>query len=131
MPVQSKWQGLPTEAINPVSLAIDKTPVRDIIELLSSEARRHGVSVEFDGDEPLPLATVDVGGQRVVTHQTAAVGPVPENTNHDAEWLYLDRSVGRSPDMTISLLHPAAGGNPVDVSLTDPDATLGAGWFKP
>lgn len=72
------------------------------------------------------LATVDIGGQRAVTHQTAAVGPVSENTNHDAEWLYLDRSVGRSPDMTISLLHPAAGGNPVDVSLTDPDATLGA-----
>ena len=27
MPTQSKWQSLPTEAINPVSLAVDKTPV--------------------------------------------------------------------------------------------------------
>jgi N-acetylmuramic acid 6-phosphate etherase len=40
MPTQSKWQGLPTEAINPVSLAIDKTPVRDIIEMVVNEDRK-------------------------------------------------------------------------------------------
>jgi hypothetical protein len=34
MPTQSKWQSLPTEAINPVSLAVDKAPVRDIIEMI-------------------------------------------------------------------------------------------------
>ena len=28
----SKWQSLPTEQINPASLAIDKAPVRDIID---------------------------------------------------------------------------------------------------
>ena len=32
MPTQSKWQSLPTEAINPVSLAVDKAAVADIIE---------------------------------------------------------------------------------------------------
>src|SRR4029434_3508190 len=37
MPTQSKWQSLPTEQINPASLAIDKTPVLDIIDLLVSE----------------------------------------------------------------------------------------------
>jgi N-acetylmuramic acid 6-phosphate etherase len=40
MPTQSKWQSLPTEAINPVSLAIDKTPVPDIIEMVVSEDRK-------------------------------------------------------------------------------------------
>ena len=40
MPSQSKWQSLPTEAINPASLAIDKIPVRDIIELVVNEDRK-------------------------------------------------------------------------------------------
>jgi N-acetylmuramic acid 6-phosphate etherase len=40
MPTQSKWQSLPTEAINPVSLAIDKTPVRDIIEMVVNEDKK-------------------------------------------------------------------------------------------
>lgn len=40
MPNQSKWQFLPTEAINPVSLGIDKTPVRDIIEMVVNEDRK-------------------------------------------------------------------------------------------
>jgi N-acetylmuramic acid 6-phosphate etherase len=40
MPTQSKWQYLPTEAINPNTLALDKTPVRDIIELVVNEDRR-------------------------------------------------------------------------------------------
>jgi N-acetylmuramic acid 6-phosphate etherase len=40
MPTQSKWQALPTEAINPVSLAVDKLPVRDIIEMVVNEDRK-------------------------------------------------------------------------------------------
>jgi N-acetylmuramic acid 6-phosphate etherase len=40
MTTQSKWQSLPTEAINPVSLAIDKTPIRDIIEMVVNEDRK-------------------------------------------------------------------------------------------
>jgi N-acetylmuramic acid 6-phosphate etherase len=40
MPTHSKWQSLPTEAINTVSLAIDKTPVRDIIEMVVNEDRK-------------------------------------------------------------------------------------------
>jgi N-acetylmuramic acid 6-phosphate etherase len=40
MPTHSKWQSLPTEAINPVSLAVDKTPVRDIIEMVVNEDRK-------------------------------------------------------------------------------------------
>ena len=40
MPMQSKWQALPTEAINPVSLAVDKAPVRDIIDMIVNEDRK-------------------------------------------------------------------------------------------
>jgi N-acetylmuramic acid 6-phosphate etherase len=40
MPTQSKWQSLPTEAINPASLAIDRTPVRDIIDMMVNEDRK-------------------------------------------------------------------------------------------
>ena len=31
MPVRSKWQSLPTEAINPSTLAIDKLSAADIV----------------------------------------------------------------------------------------------------
>lgn len=40
MPTHSKWEDLPTEAINPVSLAIDKTPAPDIIEMMAAEDRK-------------------------------------------------------------------------------------------
>jgi N-acetylmuramic acid 6-phosphate etherase len=40
MAIQSKWQALPTEAINPVSLAVDKAPVTDIVEMMINEDRK-------------------------------------------------------------------------------------------
>ena len=40
MPTQSKWQSLPTEAINPFSLAVDKTPVPEIIDMVVNEDRK-------------------------------------------------------------------------------------------
>ena len=40
MSTTSKWQSLPTEQINPHSLAIDKTPVRDIIDMVVNEDRK-------------------------------------------------------------------------------------------
>ena len=40
MPTPSKWQSLPTEQINPATLAIDKTPVRDILDLIINEDRK-------------------------------------------------------------------------------------------
>ena len=40
MPTQSKWQGLPTEAINPVSLAVDKAPVIEIVDMIVNEDRK-------------------------------------------------------------------------------------------
>jgi N-acetylmuramic acid 6-phosphate etherase len=46
MPYHSKWQDLPTEAINPATLAIDQMPVLDIIELISAEDRRVVAAVQ-------------------------------------------------------------------------------------
>ena len=40
MPVRSKWQSLPTEAINPATLAIDKLPPADIVEAMLNEERK-------------------------------------------------------------------------------------------
>jgi N-acetylmuramic acid 6-phosphate etherase len=36
----SKWEDLPTEQINPVSLAADKAPVSDLVDMMLSEDRR-------------------------------------------------------------------------------------------
>ncbi len=40
MSTQSKWQALPTEAINPVSLAVDKAPVTEIVDMVINEDRK-------------------------------------------------------------------------------------------
>ena len=40
MPTRSKWQFLPTEAINPSSLSMDRATVSEIIELMISEDRK-------------------------------------------------------------------------------------------
>jgi signal transduction histidine kinase len=37
------------------------TPVRDIVDLVEAEARRHDVRIEFQCNEPLPPADADVG----------------------------------------------------------------------
>jgi N-acetylmuramic acid 6-phosphate etherase len=40
MSVRSKWQSLPTEAINPATLGIDKLPPADIVEGMLNEERK-------------------------------------------------------------------------------------------
>ncbi len=40
MSVRSKWQSLPTEAINPATLAIDKLSSADIVEGMLNEDRK-------------------------------------------------------------------------------------------
>ncbi len=42
MPYHSKWQYLPTEAINPATLGIDKMPVLEIVDLIGLEDRTRG-----------------------------------------------------------------------------------------
>jgi N-acetylmuramic acid 6-phosphate etherase len=40
MTTHSKWESLPTEAINPASLAVDKTPVAEIVDMVLNEDRK-------------------------------------------------------------------------------------------
>jgi len=40
MPTPSKWESLPTEAINPASLAVDKSAVLDIVDMVLAEDRK-------------------------------------------------------------------------------------------
>ena len=46
MPVRSKWQSLPTEAINRSSLGIDKLQADDIVDLMINEDRKMLAAVQ-------------------------------------------------------------------------------------
>src|SRR6187402_2006098 len=50
MPVRSKWQSLPTEAINPSTLAIDKLSPADIVEGMMNEDRKMLTAVHREKD---------------------------------------------------------------------------------
>ena len=60
MPMRSKWQSLPTEAINPATLGIDKVSADDIVEMMLSEDRKMLADVE-----PQQQHAHDVGTRRV------------------------------------------------------------------
>ena len=50
MPTRSKWQSLPTEAINPATLAIDKLPAAGIVDLMLTEDRKMLAAVQRERD---------------------------------------------------------------------------------
>src|SRR6476661_5066778 len=50
MPVRSKWQSLPTEAINPATLAIDKLSPSDVVEAMLNEDRKMIAAVQREKD---------------------------------------------------------------------------------
>jgi N-acetylmuramic acid 6-phosphate etherase len=50
MPVRSKWQSLPTEAINPATLAIDKLSSSDVVEAMLNEDRKMIAAVQREKD---------------------------------------------------------------------------------
>src|SRR5205807_2368464 len=50
MPVRSKWQSLPTEQINPATLAIDKLSPTDIVEGMLNEDRKMLAAVQREKD---------------------------------------------------------------------------------
>ena len=57
----SKWQSLPTEAINPASLNLDKAPVGEIIDLMVNEDRRVVTAVQKERERI-------VHGVEIITH---------------------------------------------------------------
>ena len=50
MPTRSKWQALPTEAINPATLALDKLPAAGIVDLMLTEDRKMLAAVHRERD---------------------------------------------------------------------------------
>jgi N-acetylmuramic acid 6-phosphate etherase len=50
MSQQSKWESLPTEAINPNSLALDKAPIGELIDLMIAEDRKVVAAVHRERD---------------------------------------------------------------------------------
>src|SRR2546427_4273953 len=50
MPSRSKWQSLPTEQINPATLAIDKLSAADIVEGMLTEDRKMLAAVQREKD---------------------------------------------------------------------------------
>jgi N-acetylmuramic acid 6-phosphate etherase len=50
MPVRSKWQSLPTEQINPATLAIDKLSPADVVEGMLNEDRKMLLAVQREKD---------------------------------------------------------------------------------
>ena len=50
MPHPSKWQSLPTEAINPATLAIDKQSAAGIVDLMLAEDRKVLAAVQRERD---------------------------------------------------------------------------------
>jgi N-acetylmuramic acid 6-phosphate etherase len=64
MSTHSKWESLPTEAINPVSLAIDKTPVSDIVEMVLNEDRKVIAAVQKERERIAHGVEIIVKGLR-------------------------------------------------------------------
>ncbi|MEZ5420129.1 MAG: N-acetylmuramic acid 6-phosphate etherase [Vicinamibacterales bacterium] len=50
MPHPSKWQSLPTEAINPATLAIDKQPAAGVVDLMLAEDKKALAAVQRERD---------------------------------------------------------------------------------
>jgi N-acetylmuramic acid 6-phosphate etherase len=50
MPIRSKWESLPTEAINPATLALDKLSAADIVDLMCAEDRKVIAAVQREKD---------------------------------------------------------------------------------
>src|SRR5438067_2029943 len=46
MPYHSKWEYLPTEAINPETLRIDRMPALDVVDLIVSEDKKVVAAVQ-------------------------------------------------------------------------------------
>jgi hypothetical protein len=68
----------------------------------------------------IATARVEIACTRAAQNQVIAAGPVAEGTPHDAEWIYFDQPVPRSPDMTLEITHPETGGDPLDLGLPAP-----------
>jgi len=64
MPVRSKWQSLPTEQINPATLAIDKLSAADIVDGMLAEDRKMLAAVQREKDRIAVAVDIITGALR-------------------------------------------------------------------
>ena len=108
MPTQSKWQYLPTEAINPNTLALDKTPVRDIIELVVNEDRRVVAAVHKEKEAIAHGIEIITQALRKGGH-IVLVGAGTSGRLGVVEVAEMPPTFGTSPDLVQAVM---AGGQP-------------------
>lgn len=70
MSIRSKWESLPTEAINPSTLALDKLSAADIVDLMCAEDRKVVAAVQREKDRialgaEMIAASLQRGGRTV------------------------------------------------------------------
>ncbi|OFW30732.1 MAG: N-acetylmuramic acid 6-phosphate etherase [Acidobacteria bacterium RIFCSPLOWO2_02_FULL_65_29] len=106
MAVQSKWQSLPTEAINPSTLAIDKLSPADIVEGMLNEDRKMLAAVHREKDR---IAV----GIEIVTHalrkggRVVFVGAGTSGRLGVVESAEMPPTFGTKPDLVLAVM---AGG---------------------
>src|SRR5947199_8688582 len=106
MPVRSKWQSLPTEQINPATLAIDKHSPADIVEGMLNEDRKMLAAVQREKER---IAV----GIDIITHalrkdgRIIFVGAGTSGRLGEIESAEMPPTFGTSPDLVQSVL--AAG----------------------
>jgi N-acetylmuramic acid 6-phosphate etherase len=108
MPTQSKWQYLPTEAINPNTLAIDKAAVPEIVDLIVNEDRRVIAAVHKEKE-------AIVHGIEIITQalrkggRVVLVGAGTSGRLGVLEAAEMPPTFGTSPDLVQAIM---AGGQP-------------------
>src|ERR1700676_1900379 len=116
MLVRSKWQSLPTEAINPSTLAIDKLPPAEIVEGMLNEDRKMLAAVQREKDRI--AAGVEIITQ-ALRHggRLVFVGAGTSGRLGVVESAEMPPTFGTSPDLVLAImaggkdaiLHPKEG----------------------
>ena len=106
MPVRSKWQSLPTEAINPATLAIDKLSPADIVEGMLNEDRKMLAAVQREKER------IAVGIDIITQALGAAAGssssaPAPAGGSASSSRRRCRRPSARRPRLVLAVM---AGG---------------------
>src|SRR5512132_1640620 len=108
MPVRSKWQSLPTEQINPATLAIDKLSAVEIVEAMLNEDRKMLAAVQREKER---IAV----GVEIITHalrkngRIIFVGAGTSGRLGVLEAAEMPPTFGTSPDLVQASM---AGGQP-------------------
>jgi N-acetylmuramic acid 6-phosphate etherase len=106
MPVRSKWQSLPTEAINPHTLAIDKLSPAEIVEGMLNEDRKMLAAVQREKERiavgvEIITQTLRKGGRIIF------VGAGTSGRLGVLESAEMPPTFGTSPDLVLAIM---AGG---------------------